>query len=103
MRLTVMQDTIHVEIKPFVLKVDPLQFQEEIKHLHSHMKTGSILPHIDGIYFKSNIEPLTFHADQEFKQKVIQMASEAGLGQEEFLLHAVKTYITALEDKERNL
>ncbi|MCI0768149.1 helix-turn-helix domain-containing protein [Bacillus sp. TL12] len=98
MRLNVIQDTIQVEIKPFVLKVEPLQFQEEIKYLHSHMKTGSILPHVDGIYFKSNVEPLTFHADHKFKQKVIQMASESGLGQEEFLLHAVKTYITALEE-----
>ncbi|MBO1582921.1 helix-turn-helix domain-containing protein [Bacillus sp. XF8] len=98
MRLTVIQDKIHIEIKPFVLKVEPLQFQEEIKYLHSHMKTGSILPHIEGIYFKSNVEPLTFHADHEFKQKIIEMASAAGLGQEEFLLQAVKAYITKLEE-----
>ncbi|MDZ5610882.1 excisionase, partial [Bacillus pseudomycoides] len=97
MRLNVMQDTIHVEIKPFVFKVDPLQFQEEIKYLHSHMKTGSILPHVDGIYFKSNVEPLTFHVDHEFKQKVIRLASESGLGQEEFLFHAVKSYIDSLK------
>ncbi|MDM5431161.1 helix-turn-helix domain-containing protein [Bacillus mycoides] len=96
-RLTVMQDTIHLEIKPFVLKVEPLQLQEEIKYLHSHMKMGSILPHVDGIYFKSNVEPLTFHADHEFKHQVIQMASAAGLGQEEFLLQAVKVYIKSLK------
>ncbi|MHA2890466.1 helix-turn-helix domain-containing protein [Bacillus cereus] len=96
MRLTITQDTIKLEIKPFVLQVNPLQFQEEIKYLHSHMKSGSILPHVEGIYFKSNVEPLTFHADYEFKQKVIQMASQAGLGQEEFLRHAVKTYIEEL-------
>lgn len=97
MRLTTMPDTIKLEIKPFVLQVDPLQFQEEIKYLHSHMKSGSILPHLEGIYFKSNLEPLTFHADHEFKQKVVQMAADAGMGQEEFLLQAVKSYITYLE------
>ncbi|PGP93809.1 excisionase, partial [Bacillus cereus] len=93
MRLTVTTDTIHLEIKPFVLQVDPLQFQEEIKYLHAHMKSGTILPHAKGIYFKSNIEPLTFHADHELKQQVIQLAAAAGLGQEEFLLQAVKGYI----------
>ncbi|MED2795538.1 helix-turn-helix domain-containing protein [Bacillus wiedmannii] len=93
MRLTTTQDIIRLEIKPFVLQVNPLQFQEEIKYLHSHMKSGSILPHVEGIYFKSNVEPLTFHADHDFKQKVIQMAAESGMGQEEFLLQAVKSYI----------
>lgn len=97
MRLTITPDTINLEIKPFVLQVDPLQFQEEIKYLHSHMKSGSILPHLEGIYFKSNVEPLTFHTDHEFKQKVIQMAADAGMGQEEFLLQAVKSYIKNLE------
>ncbi|MED1328022.1 excisionase, partial [Bacillus paranthracis] len=48
-------------------------------------------------YFKSNVEPLTFHADHEFKQKVVQMAAGAGMGQEEFLLHAVKSYTRDLE------
>ncbi|PGL37046.1 excisionase [Bacillus cereus] len=97
MRLTIKPDTIKLEIKPFVLQVDPLQYEEEIKYLHSHMKSGSILPHLEGIYFKSNVEPLTFHADQEFKQKVIQMAADAGMGQEEFLMQAVKSYITNLD------
>ncbi|WP_242274418.1 helix-turn-helix domain-containing protein [Bacillus cereus group sp. BfR-BA-01310] len=99
MRLTTMPDTIKLEIKPFVLQVDPLQFQEEIKYLHSHMKSGSILPHVEGIYFKSNVEPLTFHADHEFKQKVVKMANDAGMGQEDFLLQAVKSYITNLEQQ----
>lgn len=94
MRLSILSDTIRLEIKPFVLQVDPLQFQEEIRYLHSHMKSGTILPHVEGIYFKSNVEPLTFHADHEFKQKVVQMAAEAGMRQEEFLLQAVKSYIT---------
>ncbi|MCU4847581.1 helix-turn-helix domain-containing protein [Bacillus cereus] len=97
MRLSILSDTIRLEIKPFVLQVDPLQFQEEIRYLHSHMKSGTILPHVEGIYFKSNVEPLTFHADHEFKQKVIQMAAEAGMRQEEFLLQAVKSYITNLK------
>ncbi len=52
MRLSISSDTIKLEIKPFVLQVDPLQFQEEIKYLHSHMKSGTILPHVEGIYFK---------------------------------------------------
>ena len=39
---------------------------------------------------------LTFHADHEFKQKVVQMAADAGMGQEEFLLQAVKSYIEKL-------
>ncbi|TKH24884.1 helix-turn-helix domain-containing protein [Bacillus wiedmannii] len=99
MRVTVIQDTIHLEIKPYILKVDPFNLQEEIKYLHSHMKNGSILPHVDGIYFKSNVEPLTFHADHEFKQKVVQMASIAGLGQEEFLLRAVKTYMETIRNE----
>ncbi|EJQ37622.1 excisionase family DNA binding domain-containing protein [Bacillus cereus BAG5X1-1] len=99
MRLNISSDTIRLEIKPFVLQVEPLQFQEEIKYLHSHMKSGTILPHVEGIYFKSNVEPLTFHADHEFKQKVVQMAADAGMGQEEFLLQAVKSYITNLEQQ----
>jgi hypothetical protein len=61
------------------------------------MKSGTILPHVKGIYFKSNVEPLTFHAAHEFKQKVVQMAADAGRGQEEFLLQAVKSYITDLK------
>ncbi|PGD11797.1 helix-turn-helix domain-containing protein [Bacillus toyonensis] len=97
MRLSISSDTIKLEIKPFVLQVDPLQFQEEIKYLHSHMKSGTILPHIEGIYFKSNVETLTFHADHEFKQKVVKMAVDAGMGQEEFLLQAVKSYMINLE------
>ncbi|MDA1909425.1 helix-turn-helix domain-containing protein [Bacillus cereus] len=99
MRLTTTQDIIILEIKPFVLQVEPLQFQEEIKYLHSHMKSGSILPHVEGIYFKSNVEPLTFHADHEFKQKIVQMAADADMGQEEFLLQAVKSYIRDLEQR----
>ncbi|RWS39062.1 helix-turn-helix domain-containing protein [Bacillus mycoides] len=99
MRLTITSDTIKLEIKPFVLQVEPLQFQEEIKYLHSHMKSGKILPHVEGIYFKSNVEPLTFHADHEFKHKVVQMAANAGMGQEEFLLQAVKSYIRSLEQQ----
>ncbi|MFD0769171.1 helix-turn-helix domain-containing protein [Bacillus sp. CGMCC 1.60114] len=98
MRLFVDQDTIHVEIKPFVFKIDPIQFQEEIKYLHSHMKTGSILPHAEGIFFKSNMEPLTFHVEHEFKKQVIKMATAAGLGQEEFLFQAVKTYMSTLKE-----
>nr|WP_088328025.1 helix-turn-helix domain-containing protein [Bacillus cereus] len=97
MRLNISSDTINLEIKPFVFEVDPLQFQEEIKYLHSHMKSGTILPHVEGIYFKSNVEPLTFHVDHQFKQKVVQMAAGAGMGQEEFLLQAVKSYIKNLE------
>ncbi|MBJ8113759.1 helix-turn-helix domain-containing protein [Bacillus cereus group sp. N6] len=97
MRLTSTSETIKLEIKPFILQVNPLQFQEEIEYLHSHMKSGTILPHVEGIYFKSNIEPFTFHADHEFKQKVIQMAADAGIGQEEFLLEAVNFYITNLD------
>ncbi|MCU7393109.1 helix-turn-helix domain-containing protein [Bacillus sp. ST24] len=97
MRLSISSNTIKLEIKPFVLQVDPLQFQEEIKYLYSHMKSGTILPHVEGVYFKSNVEPLTFHADYEFKQKVVQMAADAGMGQEEFLLQAVKSYIANLE------
>ena len=61
------------------------------------MQSGTILPHVEGIYFKSNVEPLTFHVDHQFKQKVVQMAAGAGMGQEEFLLQAVKSYITNLE------
>ncbi|PFL06458.1 helix-turn-helix domain-containing protein [Bacillus thuringiensis] len=97
MRLGISSDTIRLEIKPFVLQVDPLQFQEEVKYLHSHMKSGTILPHVEGIYFKSNVEPLTFHADHEFKQRVVQMAADAGMGQEEFLLQAVKSYMKNLK------
>ncbi|ARJ25375.1 excisionase (plasmid) [Bacillus mycoides] len=99
MRLSISSDTIKLEIKPFILQVDPLQFQEEIKYLHSHMKSGTILPHVEGIYFKSNIEPLTFHANHEFKQKVVQLAADVGIGQEEFLLQAVKSYIKNLEQQ----
>ncbi|PFJ04981.1 excisionase [Bacillus cereus] len=99
MRLSISSDTIKLEIKPFVLQVDPLQFQEEIKYLHSHMKSGTILPHVEGIYFKSNVETLTFHADHKFKQTVVQMAASAGMGQEEFLLQAVKSYIRNLEQQ----
>ncbi|AKR38927.1 helix-turn-helix domain-containing protein [Bacillus cereus] len=99
MRLSVSSDTIKLEIKPFVLQVDPLQFQEEIKYLHSHMKSGTILPHVEGIYFKSNVEPFTFHADYKFKQKVVQMAADAGIGQEDFLLQAVKSYMKNLEQQ----
>lgn len=97
MRLGISLDTIRLEIKPFVLQVDPLQFQEEVKYLHSHMKSGTILPHVEGIYFKSNVEPLTFHADHEFKQKIVQMAADAGMRQEEFLLQAVTSYINQLD------
>ncbi|WP_433775067.1 helix-turn-helix domain-containing protein [Bacillus wiedmannii] len=97
MRLNISSDTIRLEFKPFVLQVEPLRFQEEIKYLHSHMKSGTILPHVEGIYFKSNVEPLTFHANHEFKQKVVQMAADAGMGQEEFLLQAIKSYIINLE------
>ncbi|PEJ58164.1 helix-turn-helix domain-containing protein [Bacillus wiedmannii] len=97
MRLSVSSDTITLEIKPFVLQVDPLQFQEEIKYLHSHMKSGTILPHVEGIYFKSNVEPLTFHANHKLKQKVIQMATAKGVGQEKFLLQAIQYYINTLE------
>ncbi|UYX55563.1 helix-turn-helix domain-containing protein (plasmid) [Bacillus thuringiensis] len=99
MRLSISSDSMKLEIKPFVLQVDPLQFQEEIKYLHSHMKSGTILPHVEGIYFKSNVESLTFHADHEFKQKIVQVAAEAGMGQEEFLLQAVKFYIRDLEQR----
>ncbi|PDZ99982.1 helix-turn-helix domain-containing protein [Bacillus cereus] len=99
MRLNISSDTISLEIKPFVLQVEPLQFQEEITYLHSHMKSGTILPHVEGIYFKSNVEPLSFHADHEFKQKVVKMATDAGIGQEEFLLQAVKSYITNVEQQ----
>ncbi|MFL0405725.1 helix-turn-helix domain-containing protein [Bacillus nitratireducens] len=98
-RLSISSDTIKLEIKPFVLQVDPLQFQEEIKYLHSHMKSGTILPHVEGIYFKSNVDSLTFHAEHEFKQKIVQMAANAGMGQEEFLLQAVKSYIRDLEQR----
>ncbi|MEK4503519.1 helix-turn-helix domain-containing protein [Bacillus sp. FSL R12-0069] len=93
MRLTITSDTIKLETKPFVLHVNPLQFQEEIKYLHSHMKSGKILPHVEGIYFKSNVEPLTFHADYAFKQQVMKMAADDGMGQEEFLLRAVQFYM----------
>lgn len=96
MRLTVLPDMIHVEVKPFVLKEDPLQLQEEINYLHSHMNNGKILPHAEGIYFKSDVEPLTFHVERQFKQQVIEMARAEGLGQEEFLLHAVKTFMNTL-------
>ncbi|MED1512483.1 MULTISPECIES: helix-turn-helix domain-containing protein [Bacillus] len=99
MRLSISSDTIKLEIKPFVLQVNPLQFQEEIKYLHSHMKSGTILPHVEGIYFKSNVDSLTFHAEHEFKQKIVQMAANAGMGQEEFLLQAVKYYIRNLEQQ----
>ena len=102
MRLSVTIDTIHLEIKPFILHVTPLQFQEEVKYLHSHMNTGAILPHVEGIYFKSNVEPLTFHADHEFKQQVITMAAEAGMGQEEFLLQIVQNYMKQTGEKKRN-
>ncbi|PEO40993.1 helix-turn-helix domain-containing protein [Bacillus wiedmannii] len=97
MRLTIRQDTICVEIKPFLLKVNPLQFQEELKYLHAHMKTGFILPHTDGVYMKSNMEPLTFHAENEFKRTVRLRALAEGLGIEEFLLHAVTAYMDSLE------
>lgn len=103
MRLSVSSDTIKLEIKPFVLQVEPLQFQEEIKYLHSHMKSGTILPHVEGIYFKSNVEPFTFHVDYEFKQKVVQMAEDAGMGQEEFLLQTVKSYISRKEEENRGV
>ncbi|MGE6599260.1 helix-turn-helix domain-containing protein [Bacillus proteolyticus] len=99
MRLSISSDTIKLEIKPFVLQVNPLQFQEEIEYLHSHMKSGTILPHVEGIYFKSNVDSLTFHAEHEFKQKIVQMAANAGMGQEEFLLQAVKSYIRDLEQR----
>ncbi|MBG9540516.1 excisionase [Bacillus thuringiensis] len=97
MRLTITSDTIKLEMKPFLLQVNPLQFQEEIKYLHSHMKSGSILPHIEGIYFKSNVEQLTFYADYEFKQKVVQIAEEKGMGLEEFLLQAMKNYVYSIK------
>ncbi|PEP95261.1 helix-turn-helix domain-containing protein [Bacillus toyonensis] len=97
MRVSVTHDSIHVDIKPFLLKVNPLTWQEEIKYLHVHMKSGSIFPHVDGVYFKSNVEPLTFHAEHTFKQKVVQMAADAGMGQEEFLLHAVRAYLEKTE------
>ncbi len=93
MRLTITPDTIKLETKPFVLHVNPLQFQEKIKYLHSHMKSGTILPHVEGIYFKSNVEAITFHADYAFKQKVMKMATDDGMGQEEFLLRAVQFYM----------
>lgn len=97
MRLTITSDTIQLEMKPFVLQVDPLQFQEEITYLYTHMKSGTILPHIEGIYFKSNVEPFTFYADHTLKQKVVQMAADAGMGQEEFLLQALTYYVQQVE------
>ncbi|PGW46283.1 helix-turn-helix domain-containing protein [Bacillus thuringiensis] len=101
MRLRVSSDTITLDIKPFVLQVDPLQFQEEITYLHSHMKSGMILPHREGVYFKSNVEAFTFHADRTWKQKIVQMAADVGMGQEEFLLHAVQSYVQEREQTDK--
>ncbi|MED3038640.1 excisionase [Bacillus thuringiensis] len=97
MGLRITSHTIELEIKPFIWRVNPLQFQEEITHLQKHMKSGSILPHVEGVYFKSNIETLSFHADHSFKQKVVQMAADTGIGQEEFLLRAVQSYVAEKE------
>lgn len=97
MRLTQTADTIELDIKPFVLPVNPLQFQEEITYLHAHLTSGTILPHVDGVYLKSTVEPFTFHADQKLKQTVVRLAGEAGMGQEEFLLQAVTLYINQLD------
>ncbi|MFQ6340669.1 helix-turn-helix domain-containing protein [Bacillus sp. AF62] len=97
MRLHISSDTIRLEMKPFVLQIDPFRFQEEIQYLHAHMQSGTILPHVEGIYFKSNVEPFTFHADYELKQKVRQMAAHLGMRQEEFLLKAVQSYVLEQE------
>lgn len=48
-----------------------IETREEIKYLLSHMKSGSLFPHVECIYFKSNVKPLTFHANYECKQKVV--------------------------------
>lgn len=69
----------------FYFAIDPLQFQEEIKHLHEHTKSSSILPHIQGVYLKRNIETLSFYPDYECKQKVVQMTADDVIGQEKFL------------------
>lgn len=93
MRLSLRQDTIHLEIKPCLLQVDPVQWQEELQYLHAHMTAGSFIPHTKGIFLKSNMESLSFHADHAFKQQVIAIAKAEEMGQEEFLYHAVRSYI----------
>ncbi|PGM89624.1 helix-turn-helix domain-containing protein [Bacillus cereus] len=98
-RLALRQDTIHLEVKPCLLQVDPVQWQEELQYLHAHMTAGSFVPHTKGIFLKSNMESLSFHADHAFKQQVIAIAKAKEMGQEEFLYHAVRSYI---ESKRHN-
>lgn len=63
-----------------------IETREEIKYLLSHMKSGSILPHVECIYFENNVKPLTFHADYECKQKLVKIAPDAYMRQEELLV-----------------
>ncbi|GLV65952.1 hypothetical protein Bmyc01_46210 [Bacillus mycoides] len=53
-----------------------IETREEIKYFLSHMKSGSILPHVECIYFINNVKPLTFHADYEFTGKVVKIAPD---------------------------
>ncbi|MGG5737398.1 helix-turn-helix domain-containing protein [Bacillus cereus group sp. IBL03679] len=93
MRVSLQQDTIHLEVKPCLLRVNPAEWQEEIQYLYTHMTSGSLVPHTKGVFLKSNMESLSFHADHAFKQQVIAMAKAEEMGQEEFLYHAVRSYI----------
>lgn len=95
MRVSLVQNTIHVEVKPCLIEMDVLSWKEEIQYLHAHIETGSLVVHAKGLLLKSNQESLTFYAPRTFKQQVSEMAQEDGIGKEEFLYRAVQAYITA--------
>lgn len=96
-RMEVNGDSIKIEVKPFLLEINPLQYQEEIKYMHRHVVDGEIAVRHNGVLLDSKIETLSFYVDKQFKDQVKMLAKEQGVGLEEFLLNAVREYVNGIK------
>ncbi|WP_028402356.1 helix-turn-helix domain-containing protein [Ectobacillus panaciterrae] len=83
---------IHVEVKPVVLEVEPVENQMEIEYLAKHLQEGELSVRNNGVYIESGLEAVSFHVEKELKNQMKEAAKREGIGLEEWLKKLVSHY-----------
>lgn len=84
---------IHVEVKPVVLEVEPMENQMEVEYLAKHLQEGEISVRNNGVHIESGLEAVSFHVEKELKNQMKEAAQKEGIGLEEWVKRVIVGYL----------
>ena len=94
-KMEVVDENIHLEVKPIVLKVSKTTHETEILTMEKHLVEGKLYLREDKVYIDTELEPIMVHVPSDLKEQIKNNADAAKVTLEEYVLELIRKSVSS--------